>query len=55
MTWLKQGRTAATARATLVQGGVPIIEAVVTTGMLGPARRRRSDGDGRGRRAFVDR
>ncbi len=35
VTWLKKGRTAATARATLVQGGVPIIEAVVTTGMLG--------------------
>ncbi len=35
VTWLKQGRTAATARATLVQLGVPIIESVVTTGMLG--------------------
>jgi hypothetical protein len=35
VTWLKKGRTAATARASLVQGGVPIIEAVVTTGMLG--------------------
>jgi len=35
VTWLKQGRTAATARATLVQDGVPVIESVVTTGMLG--------------------
>jgi len=34
VTWLKQGRTAATARATLVQDGVPVIEAVVTTGRL---------------------
>jgi Acyl-CoA thioesterase C-terminal domain/Acyl-CoA thioesterase N-terminal domain len=38
VTWLKQGRTAATARATFVQDGRPVIEAVVTTGMLaGPA------------------
>ncbi len=35
VTWLKKGRTAATARATLVQAGVPIIETLVTTGILG--------------------
>jgi acyl-coenzyme A thioesterase PaaI-like protein len=34
VTWLKQGRTAATARASMLQGGAPVIEAVVTTGML---------------------
>jgi acyl-coenzyme A thioesterase PaaI-like protein len=32
--WLKEGRTAATARATLVQDGEPMIETVVTTGDL---------------------
>jgi acyl-coenzyme A thioesterase PaaI-like protein len=37
VTWLKRGRTAATARATFVQDGVPIIESVVTTGMLAAA------------------
>lgn len=35
VTWLKQGRTAATARATLVQDGLPVIETIVTTGALG--------------------
>jgi hypothetical protein len=34
VTWLKEGRTAATARATLVQDGKPIVETVVTTGAL---------------------
>jgi len=33
--WLKQGKTAATARATLVQEGLPVLEATVTTGPLG--------------------
>ena len=35
VTWLKQGRTAATARATLSQGGTPMLETTVTTGSLG--------------------
>jgi len=34
VTWLKEGRTAATARATLVQDARPMIEAIVTTGDL---------------------
>src|SRR5260221_110606 len=33
--WLKHGRAAATARATLVQGGRPMLETTVTTGALG--------------------
>jgi acyl-coenzyme A thioesterase PaaI-like protein len=37
VTWLKQGMTAATARATLTQAGVPVLEAAVTTGSLGQA------------------
>jgi acyl-coenzyme A thioesterase PaaI-like protein len=37
VTWLKQGRTAATARATLSQEGRPVLEATVTTGALGEA------------------
>jgi acyl-CoA thioesterase len=41
VTWLKQGKTAATARATLIQDGAPVIEAAVTTGTLG-----RAEGDG---------
>jgi acyl-coenzyme A thioesterase PaaI-like protein len=32
--WLKQGRTAATARATLEQGGEPILDMTVTTGTV---------------------
>lgn len=35
VTWLKQGRTAATARATLSQDGRPMLETTVTTGTLG--------------------
>lgn len=35
VTWLKQGGTAATARATLIQDGLPALEATVTTGALG--------------------
>ena len=35
--WLKQGKVAATARATLVQGGRPMLETTVTTGALGEA------------------
>jgi acyl-coenzyme A thioesterase PaaI-like protein len=34
VTWLKQGKTAATARATLEQGGEPILEMTVTTGTV---------------------
>jgi hypothetical protein len=39
VTWLKQGRTAATARAALVQGGQTVLDVTVTTGDLpaGPA------------------
>jgi acyl-CoA thioesterase len=37
VTWLKQGRTAATARASLIQDDVPVLEATVTTGRLGHA------------------
>lgn len=32
VTWLKSGRTAATARATLLQDGQPVLETTVTTG-----------------------
>ena len=35
VTWLKQGKTAATARAELVQDGAEILETTVTTGRLG--------------------
>jgi acyl-coenzyme A thioesterase PaaI-like protein len=34
VTWLKTGRTAATARATLVQDGEPVLEATITTGTV---------------------
>jgi acyl-coenzyme A thioesterase PaaI-like protein len=34
VTWLKQGRTAATARATVVQDALPVLEVTVTTGRL---------------------
>lgn len=34
--WLKQGRTAATARATLVQDEKPVLEALVSAGTLDP-------------------
>jgi acyl-coenzyme A thioesterase PaaI-like protein len=40
VTWLKTGRTAATARATLIQDGEPVLEMTVTTGIVpvsGPA------------------
>ena len=35
VTWLKQGRTAATARAVLVQKGAGVLETTITTGTLG--------------------
>ena len=35
VTWLKQGRTAATARAVLVQEGAGVLETTITTGTLG--------------------
>ena len=34
VSWLKQGRTAATARATLEQGGEPVLDMSVTTGRV---------------------
>jgi hypothetical protein len=34
VTWLKTGRTAATARATLIQAGEPLLETTVTTGTV---------------------
>jgi hypothetical protein len=37
VTWLRQGKTAATARATLLQDGLPVLELTITTGTL-PAR-----------------
>ena len=40
VTWLKQGKTAATARAALIQDGAAVLETTVTTGTLG------ADGDG---------
>ncbi|HEX7995101.1 MAG TPA: thioesterase family protein [Streptosporangiaceae bacterium] len=44
VTWLKTGRTAATARATLIQGGEPVLEATVTTGTV-PVSRRPGNGE----------
>ncbi|MGI9006913.1 MAG: thioesterase family protein [Streptosporangiaceae bacterium] len=41
VTWLKKGRTAATARATLLQDGQPVLETTVTTGTV-PASHRES-------------
>jgi acyl-coenzyme A thioesterase PaaI-like protein len=35
VSWLKQGKTAATARASLLQDGAIVVEATVTTGALG--------------------
>lgn len=35
VTWLKQGGTAATARATLTQGSLPVLETTITTGSVG--------------------
>jgi len=35
VTWLKQGRTAATARATLIQEDLPVLQTTVTAGSLG--------------------
>jgi acyl-CoA thioesterase len=37
VSWLKQGRTAATARAALTQDGLPVLETTVTTGTVGDA------------------
>jgi hypothetical protein len=34
VTWLRQGRTAATARGALIQDGMPVLEVTVTTGDL---------------------
>jgi len=38
VTWLKTGRTASTARATLVQDGEPVLETTVTTGAVTASR-----------------
>ena len=35
--WLKQGKTAATARASLIQDDLPVLETTVTTGARGAA------------------
>ncbi len=37
VSWLKQGKTVATARAILLQDGVPLLETTITTGTLGDA------------------
>jgi len=53
VTWLKTGRTAATARATLIQGGEPVLETTVTTGTVprsGPA----PAGNGHGELTWTD-
>src|SRR5262245_8203985 len=44
VTWLKTGRTAATARATLVQDGEPVLETTVTTGTVPVSRAATGDG-----------
>jgi Thioesterase-like superfamily len=59
VSWLKQGRTAATARAALIQAGAVILDTTVTTGILpdarpgaangGPAAGRADGGIGAGR------
>jgi hypothetical protein len=36
VTWLKQGKTAATARATLIQDSLPVLDVTVTTGTVAP-------------------
>jgi len=52
VTWLKKGRTVATARATLVQDGHPVLEMTVTTGTVpvsrpgGPANGGAAEADG---------
>jgi hypothetical protein len=43
VTWLRTGRTAATARATLIQDGEPVLETTVTTGTVPTA----ASGNGR--------
>jgi hypothetical protein len=37
VSWLKHGKTASTARATLLQGGEPVLDTTITTGTLPPA------------------
>ncbi len=48
VTWLKTGRTAATARATLVQDDQPVLEATVTTGTVPASQPPTSSGNGAG-------
>lgn len=45
VTWLKEGRTAATARATLIQDEAPVIETIVTTAALGGGQADHDGGD----------
>jgi acyl-coenzyme A thioesterase PaaI-like protein len=45
VSWLKRGETAATARATLVQDGEPVLDTTVTTGTV-PAAPAAADADG---------
>src|SRR5579859_5741408 len=48
VTWLKAGRIAATARATLIQHGEPVLEATVTTGTVPASAESGPDSDGAG-------
>ncbi|HYK34049.1 MAG TPA: thioesterase family protein [Streptosporangiaceae bacterium] len=52
VTWLKTGRTAATARATLIQDDQPILETTVTTGTV-PLSRPNGDGGGQGQLSWT--
>jgi acyl-coenzyme A thioesterase PaaI-like protein len=63
VTWLKQGKTASTARATLMQDGLPVLDTTITTGTLpgGPVPARRelpgsgaADGTGLGSSESLD-
>jgi acyl-coenzyme A thioesterase PaaI-like protein len=47
VTWLKRGKTAATARATLVQDGQPVLDTTVTTGTVPVSTLPGSDGEPR--------
>jgi len=52
VTWLKTGRTAATARATLIQDDQPILETTVTTGTV-PLSRPNGDGGAQGQLSWT--
>ncbi len=51
VTWLKEGRTAATARASLIQDGKPALELTVTTGTVPAAAPDPGNGGASGSRA----